>query len=340
MSILPLIHTTFALMLSQSPIDTSNCDVFWLDKTAFGTIAAVELAELETAIEVSDNKSKLVHPITAKVVCRKMQATVIVTSMGSTNTCPPLKRVVSLYDTPEDTRTRTLALTVSDTVKDYVNGISSCRWAAKIKAQKKANNSPPQKRTDSSNSNPSMTLSPLQSYRGSPHHQLAISGLTALSHPHFAASINWHYGRNRWRLGLQTGGMRFTPPSGKVLAGHAAMNLGFSVFGFVTNSKNVGDLSIALLLGAVHARGFATAPAVDEKHTQPLAAGETAFTFLIDPLERNTLGLRIFAGWMLGMTVRASGEKLGGFNGFYAGCGLVVLLQSKQRGMKRNNAHK
>ncbi|MBN2716430.1 MAG: hypothetical protein JXX14_11285, partial [Deltaproteobacteria bacterium] len=115
-----LLQTSLALILAQTAIDTSGCEVFWLDKAGFSTATAVELADGDATGELNG--------IDVAVTCRKLQATVTVFSR-TVGTCPPLVRRISLYDTPEDTRTRTLALTVADAIADYRYGVSTCRWA-------------------------------------------------------------------------------------------------------------------------------------------------------------------------------------------------------------------
>ncbi|MBN2715700.1 MAG: hypothetical protein JXX14_07575, partial [Deltaproteobacteria bacterium] len=138
-----------------------------------------------------------------------------------------------------------------------------------------------------------------------------------------------------WRLGVFGAGMGFDTPHGKAISGAASAYLGLTPWGFATSRGHIGELNIGVMLGAVHARGMAAAPNEDERHTRPLAAAETDFTFLINPQPGATLGFRIFAGWMLGMWLRANDNIIGGLNSFYGGAGLVFLLQPRKTGQNR-----
>lgn len=307
----------FALILSQTTIDKTDCQAHWLDVSSFDTIASVELAEV-----AASQKS---HSVTAKVICRKQQVTVVVGSRSAPNVHPPLKRSISLYDTPEDMRTRTLALAVSDAVKDFFDALSS-RLSAKNKpavTTPQDETAQPVAVTPSGNAASGNVLHRFHTQR---HVILDLSILSSITSPHAAPSLRWTMDMARWRFGIQGAGMRFENASGKAYTGEAALHVGYTVFDFISNTENLGELNIGILLGLVHARGNPIAPNSGENHTQPLAALETDFTFYVNPLHRNALGLRIFGGWMLGMTLRVNNEKIGGFNGFYAGAGIVVLL--------------
>ncbi len=307
MPISNLFGAILSLMLSQTTFHTNHCQADWLDPKSFNTITAAELAE-SPSLPVPQS-------ITVQISCTGNHATVVVSETASPQRRPTLRRHISLADTPDATRTRTLALAASDAVRDFAagNAATSSRAA-------------PTPQTDASNSAPPNSL---HRFREARRISVTASGFTSFPHPHAAPLLAADLSPGRWRLGLVAAGTRFRTDTGKVYTGITALHLGYAIWGFTTRAQHIGEVALGAWTGVVHARGLALSPSTGEEHTQPMGALHATFTYNLRPFNRVSIGFQLSSGWILGMQLRVSGDIIGGFNGFFATAGLGVQFRKR-----------
>ena len=302
-----LFGATLSLILSQATIHTDNCQASWLDRKTFETIAAAELGET-TSYPPSQSA-------TVQISCTGDNATVVVSENIRPAKRPLLRRHISLSDTPDAMRTRTLALAASDAVRDFMNGTAA----------------PPSTTPTISARAPSDTLSDLlHQFRKTRRISATASGFSSFPHFHIAPLLAVDLSLRRWHFGILGAGTRFRIDAGKVYTGMAALHLGYSIWAFTTRAHHIGEVNLGAWTGVVHARGLALAPGTGENHTSPMGALHVSFTYGIHPMRRVSLGFQLLGGWMLGMRLRAAGDIIGGFNNFFATAGIAVQFRENR----------
>jgi hypothetical protein len=344
MSAFFIMNTLFALtvlqseMTGQTVVDTDACAVSWFSRIKFSQF--IEL-ELSPATQIIDE-----WKISVSVECSDSQAEVTIYSSKKNIEKSESHFAIYLAGTPENMKTRTLALAVADAIKDHIDWDSIVEESQNLSDNENDNedgdgdgengtnplreekSSEPLANTQTKGnlaqkdkSNPSVKLSGAAVETSI---ELTIQSAVRYRHPAYGIRgvVQWR----RMLLGLHLAGMRVVHDMGRMYGGMAALYGGYRLVSTKIANRGFGRLHAGVLAGMAHGMGKATKDVQVETQTRPLLGIELDFVGGIQLKRRFGLAFRVFGGWMLGATYTANDEPFGEFNSFYFGGGLQSVF--------------